>query len=273
VNNNLQLQVTGSLIVHGNVTMNNNAQIQVSGGGSVSVGGNVTGGNNAQIQVSGSGSSISITGTLSLSNNGTIQASGGGVISAGGCSCSGCSTQCNVLPITLTDFDAYPVEDKVILTWSTASEINFDYFSVERGSDGISFSEIGQVTGHGTTKEAHTYSFEDQLPLIGKSYYRLTSVDFDRYTESFQVVAVDFDATKAARIFPNPAVDGKVNIELTFEPTDPVRIIFTDLSGVERSKHQMDGRASKISTELAPGTYLVRISSGDFSTVLRVVVR
>ncbi|MDZ7645815.1 MAG: hypothetical protein U5K54_00810 [Cytophagales bacterium] len=38
------------------------------------------------------------------------------------------------------------------MNWSTATELNFDYFSIERSEDGLIFSEIAQVKGHGTTK-------------------------------------------------------------------------------------------------------------------------
>lgn len=272
VNNNLQMQITGSLIVHGNIVMNNNAQIQVSGGGSVAVSGNVSGGNNAQVQVSGAGSSFSVGGSLSLGNGGQIQASGGGTISASSCTCSGCSAQCGVVPVTLSSFEVLSRNDRVQLKWSTASELNFDYFSIERSEDGIFFSELGQVKGHGTTSERHDYTFDDRFPFTGKSYYRLTTIDFDKYTETFNIIAINYNGVKSFRVFPNPVEDGKLNLELTFTPDKEINIIVTDLNGVEKLKKKIQDRNSSFLMDLNPGTYLLKVSDSDFSKVIRVLV-
>lgn len=272
VNNNLQMQITGSLIVHGNIVMNNNAQIQVSGGGSIAVTGNVSGGNNAQLQVSGAGSTFSVGGSLSLGNGGQLQTSGGGVISASSCSCSGCSGQCGVVPVTLIKFEVFSLKDKVSLSWSTASELNFDYFSVERSEDGLTFSEVAQVKGHGTTNERNDYTFDDRFPFTGKSYYRLKSVDFDKYMETFNIIATNYTAEKSARIFPNPATDGKLNIELTYTPTQELILVVTDLNGVEKLKSKISNRQTSVQVDLNSGTYLVKIISSDFSKVIRVMV-
>lgn len=278
VNNNLTVQVTGSLIVHGNITMNNNATLQVSGGGGITVGGNLSGGSNTVIQVSGSGSTLAVTGSISVGGgSSSISVSGGGSISAGGgCTCTGCPANdgcsTDVLPVTLLFFAAQPTEGGVALNWATASELNFDYFKVERSRGDLVFSEIAQVQGNGTTTVRQDYSFEDRFPLIGKSYYRLTSVDFDGYTESFEVTHVVFTGTKAARVFPNPAVDGKINIELSFTPDEPVNVVATDLSGAQLWHHEVQSQATSLQAQLNPGTYLLKVSGSGLNTVLRVVV-
>lgn len=273
VNNNLDMQITGTLIVHGNIVMNNNAQIQVSGGGNVTVGGNVSGGNNAQIQVSGSGSTFNVSGSISLGNGGQLQTSGGGVITASSCSCSGCSAQCGVLPVTLISFTVRTTSDKVILNWATGSELNFDYFSIERSEDGFSFNELAQVKGHGTSNERHDYLYEDSFPYTGKSYYRITTVDFDGYTETFNILAVNYSGEKLVRVFPNPVVDGKLTVELTFTPTEELTFILTDLNGVEKGSYKMKERQATFQIELSSGTYLAKISMVGISKIMRVIVR
>lgn len=273
VNNNLQVQITGTLIVHGNIVMNNNAQIQVSGGGDITVGGNVSGGNNAQIQVSGSGSTLSVGGSIALGNGGQIQTSGGGVITAASCSCSGCSSQCGALPVTLISFNVRAASDKVILNWATGTELNFDYFSIERSENGFSFSELAQVKGHGTSNERHDYSYEDSFPFTGKSYYRITTVDFDGYTETFNILAVNYSGEKLVRVFPNPVIDGKLTVELTFTPTEELTFILTDLNGTEKGRYNMRERKATFQIELSSGTYLAKISTVGISKVIRVIVR
>lgn len=84
------------------------------------------------------------------------------------------------VPVTLLDFTArLQSNSTVLLNWQTTAEINNHYFDVERSSDGILFSTIGTVNGHGTTSIAHSYSLIDPHPLQGYNYYRLRQVDFD----------------------------------------------------------------------------------------------
>jgi ice-binding like protein len=77
------------------------------------------------------GRALSIAGAISLQNN---------IISIG--------TQTpGVLPIELLSFSAGKVGEDVQLNWVTASEINNNYFTVERSVNGASFEEVVQVQG------------------------------------------------------------------------------------------------------------------------------
>ncbi len=67
----------------------------------------------------------------------------------------------------------------VIATWETASEINNDYFTLERAGEDLNFDEVARQNGTGTTKEPQAYSAIDPYPYAGMSYYRLKQTDFD----------------------------------------------------------------------------------------------
>ncbi len=95
-----------------------------------------------------------------------------------------------VLPISLVKFEATKLAEKVKLTWTTATEINNDKFIVERAAEGEDFTAIAEIIGAGTSKELNTYTFVDANPLKGTAYYRLTQVDFDGTSTSFEPVAV-----------------------------------------------------------------------------------
>jgi hypothetical protein len=64
--------------------------------------------------------------------------------------------------------------NKVDITWSTATETNNKYFTIERSANGTDFVAIGTVNGAGTSSSVNNYSFVDINPLTGVSYYRLT---------------------------------------------------------------------------------------------------
>ena len=232
--------------------------------------------NGENIDMDGTGTltagSITDAGNVTCASEGDCPSVSAGSCTGGGLCSEGCPTNCT-LPIELENFNASIADGLIALTWATASELNFDYFSVQRSANGIDFKEITQVPGNGTTTERKEYAYEDRFPLLGKSYYRLTSVDFDGYTETFDAVAVNYQGEKSARVFPNPAVDGKLQVELTFTPTEPLSLVVTDLNGVEKSRYQVKEQEASYQLELNEGTYLVKISGGDFSKVMRVVVR
>ena len=65
------------------------------------------------------------------------------------------------------------------LEWVTATEINNDFFTLERSQDGKSFEEIGKVKGAGNSSQILNYNFTDEHPNSGVSYYRLKQTDYD----------------------------------------------------------------------------------------------
>jgi hypothetical protein len=96
----------------------------------------------------------------------------------------------NPLPIELLFFEAQ-ANSNVVLEWATATEINNDYFVIERSEDGEFFYEIGQVKGNGNTNDVISYSYEDKFVLASTEYYRLKQVDFDGRFEIFETQRVE----------------------------------------------------------------------------------
>lgn len=113
-----------------------------------------------------------------------------------------------LLPVDLVSFKAKKQDDFSALAWTTASEINNDYFDVERSADARNFVAIGKVQGHGTTNDVQDYDFLDRNPLSGKNYYRLKQVDYNGAFEYSNVELVDFsEGRDGIEVFPNPALD------------------------------------------------------------------
>tara|TARA_R110000744_G_scaffold207198_1_gene325799 strand:+ start:3258 stop:3998 length:741 start_codon:yes stop_codon:yes gene_type:complete len=97
-----------------------------------------------------------------------------------------CTTQ-QTLPVDLTSFKAVRIEDNVRLEWTTASELNNDYFEVLKSYDGEAFFIVGYVDGHGTSSKVIDYSYTDSEPR--QAYYRLKQLDYDGQFEYSDVVA------------------------------------------------------------------------------------
>lgn len=96
------------------------------------------------------------------------------------------------LPIELISFDGKNKNNNNILTWSTASESNNDYFTVERSDDGVNWLMIDSIDGAGNSQSIIGYSTVDNDYREVINYYRLKQVDYDGQYELFEkIVAID----------------------------------------------------------------------------------
>ncbi len=99
----------------------------------------------------------------------------------------------SVLPISLISFKGEYKNNVVELDWVTESEKNNDYFTIERSSNAIEFTNVGEINGSGNSNITLKYFYSDNNPLITKSYYRLKQTDFDgKYTYS-NIITVSQD--------------------------------------------------------------------------------
>lgn len=143
------------------------------------------------------------------------------------------SPDLTVLPVTLVSFTGSLIDDKVYLQWETASELNNDYFLVEKSINGRDWSSIGTVKGNGTTSQPHQYSLWDTNPYVGTNYYRLKQVDFDGSFNYSNIIQVDLNTSglqNFVQIYPNPT-DGIVNANIQSKISQKVKIRIMDISG------------------------------------------
>ena len=178
------------------------------------------------------------------------------------------------LPVTLLFFKVEEVSQSgVNLIWATASELNFDYFSLERSEDGFSFTELAKIKGSGNSKDRLDYSFEDTHPLHGTAYYRLKSIDYDGQTEIFRMISADFEGEENISIYPNPAVNGTVTIASNFTRAAEATLRIYDLNGAELERFAgLSGRfIQKI--DLRSGIYLLKISTLNSEKTFKLAVR
>ena len=106
------------------------------------------------------------------------------------------------MPIELLDFTAKLKNDVLELNWATVSELNNDYFTIERATDIEHFEPLQNVPGSRTTHDLHNYSTVDPAPVFGKAYYRLKQTDFDGGFSYSHVVAVDYDGPRFSTLKP-----------------------------------------------------------------------
>lgn len=113
------------------------------------------------------------------------------------------------LPVELVNFNVTAFNTEVELTWETVSEINNDYFSVERSNNLTTWEELTKLNGVGNSTTLMAYRFMDNYPLTNTSYYRLKQTDYDGQFSYSQIKSVNRKTTNASdiRIYPNPILN------------------------------------------------------------------
>ena len=118
-----------------------------------------------------------------------------------------CDIVTNPLPIELLLYEVEKDAEQVKNYWVTASEVNNDYFAVQRSQNGIDFEEIGVVDGAGNSSSTLNYSYYDKTPYNDVSYYRLKQVDFNGNFTYSDIRSVNFRGVEIIDSYPNPASD------------------------------------------------------------------
>jgi hypothetical protein len=122
----------------------------------------------------------------------------------------------NTIPVELTQFTGIDKNGKNQLNWATATEINTDYFDIERSTDSKNFESVGRIKAAGQSASLLTYAFEDEKSLQKINYYRLKTVDLDGTSNLSNTVTIVSNSKSSAplKLFPT-VVSNTLN--LTYE--------------------------------------------------------
>ena len=164
---------------------------------------------------------------------------------------------CDPLPIELLYFDAKIKNNKVICNWITATEINTDYFVIQRTINGIDFEDIGTIGAAGNSFNNISYEFEDVSPLNGISYYRLKQYDLDGKNESFGLVEVKYNILNIQTIQYND------HIQIILPNKIKFKILLYDRVGRAIINKEIEEYHELILKDLPKGIYFLIIQGGS----------
>lgn len=170
-----------------------------------------------------------------------------------------------VLPITLTKFTATQRNaQENVLTWSTTSEKDNEYFAIQRSADGNKYDQIGRVQGAGTTVTEQHYTFSDLAPLAGMNYYRLASVATNGEIDYSPVVTVNNKSKQwnSLVVLPNQVADAAL-VKIDASEDTNLEIMLFDQVGriVMRSNYELFKGENAINidlSDLAKGVYVLK---------------
>lgn len=179
------------------------------------------------------------------------------------------------LPVQLLSFSGTAADNQNQLTWTTASEINNAYFTLEKSDDGIHFQTLAQLPGAGNSNQLLTYTATDDRPAFPVTYYRLQQTDFDGTVSEAGFIAVSGTSAAASiqlEIAGNPCAD-----ILSFRYTcngDHAYVHLTDLTGRELIQQSLEKGSGWQQISLAgmkPGVYLLILHDQDHTLVRKLV--
>ncbi len=179
----------------------------------------------------------------------------------------------STLPVQLTQFWGVKEHDGNHLLWNTSSEMNSDFFAVERSMNGKDFNEIGLVKAKGFSQTISSYRFID-VSNTGINYYRLRCVDTDRSFRYSNIISIKCESEKeiVVNIYPNP-VDATLNALLNSEWDGIIQTRVIDLLGrvcLSNSIRVSIGfnNISIDVNELTPGSYFIEINNEQVQMVI-----
>lgn len=183
------------------------------------------------------------------------------------------------LPIELISFNASTKGNKVNISWSTASEKNNDFFTIQKTADGINFETVSIIKSLGEKSQTANYKVVDSNPYSGSSYYRLAQTDFSGETKYSQMVYVNFDEKEfiGIKVFPNPS-EGIVTVNFIGLNNSQLFIEVTDMAGKLFYSKTVNATNNSVYTinpekKLTPGTYNVIVKDNNKFFTQKIVVK
>lgn len=169
------------------------------------------------------------------------------------------------LPIELSDFIATATRDgRIRLQWTTASEINNDFFTVEHAAPQTEFNELFDVPGAGMSTRKIDYEKIHENPNPGINYYRLKQTDFDGTFSYSKVVSASVN--KVTSVYPNPIKD-KWTIEFGDGGADSKFLEILNLTGQKIAQYKTNQTRAEFTSEgIAGGNYILKIIFPDART-------
>ncbi len=129
--------------------------------------------------------------------------------------------------------------------------------AAQRSSDGLNFTQIGEIKGNGTTNTPHNYTFTDATPALKINYYRLRQTDFNGKETVSTIVSVTLDKSNLT------LKNTLVHQTLSIVAEEATTIDIYNLMGQLIHHQTLKGSEEIDVSHWLSGAYLVRTSTGE----------
>lgn len=172
------------------------------------------------------------------------------------------------LPVQLSHFNAEAKSGTTTISFTTATEVNNDYFTISRSADGKIFENIGEVDGSGNSHQEVHYEFVDEKPIAGISYYRIMQTDYDGQYSYSDVKSVRHNGWSNLSVTPSTTAG---NLYVTTDMDNYSINIFTAAGQPVKSFSSLSLDQNINIEELQPGVYYVMVNSSLDRETIKIV--
>ncbi len=178
----------------------------------------------------------------------------------------------SILPISFISINAVQKNKDVEVDWSVAEESTARKYEVERSSNGIAFSKVGEVSAKAINGNV-SYLWLDHQPMSGKNFYRVRAVNADGKYLLSKIAWVNIDAASTGpepsiKVYPNPVIGQQFNLQLSDMPKGDYTVQLLNVRGqvvFTKNITHNGGTTSQvipITKSLAAGIYLIKVVNG-----------
>lgn len=170
-------------------------------------------------------------------------------------------------------------ENSVLVKWSTLSEVNADFFVLERAVGTGAFEEIGTLAASGNSSVLKRYEMVDLAPMPGMNRYRVVEVDKEGKSGISPAVEILFDGPEGlvwGAVGPNPATD-HVNVTFYDDHSESLLLTISSMDGKVIHRQDVAAISGANAMQLAldkvnAGTYFIHLQ-GKESKLTRKLVK
>lgn len=190
------------------------------------------------------------------------------------------SACCTLLPIEIASFSSATFNhNSILLKWTTVSEINNNYFEIEKSQDGFNWSIIGNIPSQNSnSSQPLNYEFIDVYPVIGINYYRLKQFNLIGGFEVSNIINTQYlpDGVQIDIINQN-SEKIEINIFNSSISNEPLFISLYDLSGkqVFQSINKLPSENYKLPLPLknySTGIYFLKAQIGGYQKINKLAI-
>lgn len=176
-------------------------------------------------------------------------------------------------PVEFITINASSQDNMINIEWTTGTEQNNDFFTVQRSTDGNDFSDIATVNGAGNSNENMEYYYSDTDYPLGKDlYYRIKQTDYNGSNSFSWVVDVKATSQNNLVLYPNPALDGDIITLKSVNKQNNISIY--NSSGQLVKQISTDNYQYNLnSNELKPGLYILQIQNETGISSERLLIK
>ncbi len=186
------------------------------------------------------------------------------------------------LPVDLLSFTASCQTNKIMVNWSTASEINNQDFELQRSEDGADFNNIALIKGQVNSNSVHNYQYNDLnvgAPII---YYRLKQTDVNGQVHYSNVIKVNScnpgHYNNYISFYPNPVSGSTLNIKYSVKANEEIGIKLYDVTGRVMMQQALSLKQGSADTKLnlpnlTKGVYFIQFNSTQVESIPQKLIK